>query len=89
MRPIKTMYYSGREVKHTNSSNDANKAVGQCVVYMQVNYYGAMSAEVFDNETGELHAVVRRTVSGMVTITYRRDPTKYERRLSLQAFANL
>ena len=86
---IKTVFYADKEIVKTNSGTDANMAVARCILHMQINRYGAQVAEVFDSETGELHAAIRRHVSGTITITYKRDPSQYERRLSLQAFANI
>lgn len=78
MRPIKTVFYVGKEDVHTNSSNDPNRAVAQCVAHMQVNHYGAHAAEVYDHTTGELHAVVKRHVQGIINIVYKRDPLAFE-----------
>ena len=84
---IKTVYSDRKGVLKTNSSADANRAVAQCVYHMQVNHYGATVAEVYDDYTGELHAQVRRLMSGEIRIVYKRDPRKFERRLSLYALA--
>ena len=87
MRTIKTVYFDHkRQTIKTNSSLDANQAVGKAVLHMQINRYGATSAQVYDDSTGELHADIRRAQSGTITIVYKRDPTVYERRLSLEAF---
>jgi hypothetical protein len=86
---IKTVYLSrGAELK-VNRSSDANRAVAQCVYHMQVNHYGARVAEVYDSHTGELHAQVLRRISGDIKIVYRRDPCKYERKLSLHALKEM
>lgn len=78
MRPIKTVFYVGRDEVHTNSSSNPNRAVAQCVAHMQVNHYAATAAEVYDHTTGELHAVVKRHVQGNINITYKRDPLAFE-----------
>jgi hypothetical protein len=86
-RTINTAYYDAKHnLIRNNASSDANRAVATCVLHMQVNQYAAASAEVYDNETGELHAAIKRSVNTTITITYRRDPTKYERKLSLSVF---
>lgn len=88
MRNIKTKYYQGKrynEPLQVNSSRDANTAVATCVLHMQVNHYGATSAEVYDNDSGQLHAIVTRSVTGMIQIAYKRDPIKYETRLAIGA----
>jgi hypothetical protein len=89
MFTIKTVFYTQREVVKTNSGNDANMAVARCILHMQINRYGATTAEVYDSETGELHAAIRRHMNGTITIQYKRDPAKYERRLSLWAFKEI
>lgn len=87
MRTIKTVYFDHkRDVIKTNSSSDANKSVATCVLHMQINRYGAKSAQVYDDQTGELHADISRAQSGTITINYKRDPREYEIRLSLMAF---
>jgi hypothetical protein len=78
MRPIKTVFYNGRDDVHTNSSSNPNRAVAQCVAHMQVNHYGATAAEVYDHTTGELHAVIKRHVQGNINIVYKRDPLAFE-----------
>lgn len=78
-----------RETVRVNSGNDANTAVARCVLHMQINRYAAMYAEVYDEESGEVHASIRRSVTGTITIEYQRDPRQYERRLSLNAFKEL
>ncbi len=78
MRPIKTVFYDGREEVHTNSSSNPNRAVAQCVAHMQVNHYSATAAEVFDHTTGELHAVVKRHVQGNINIVFKRNPLAFE-----------
>jgi hypothetical protein len=83
---IKTTYFSHRETLKTNRSTDSNRAVAQAVLHMQVNHYGADVAQVYDDNSGELHAEVKRYKDGSIRITYRRDPAKYERKLALAAF---
>lgn len=85
-RDIKTAYYNmqGDKVK-TNTSTDSNRAVAQCVLHMQVNHYGARVAEVWDGESGELHAAIKRDFQGNIKITYKRDPKSYERRIAMSA----
>jgi hypothetical protein len=77
-RTIKTVYYRRGEDPRVTRSSDANRAVATCVLHMQINHYGAHAAEVYDDETGELHAALRRSVTGRITIEYQRDPAKYE-----------
>lgn len=75
---IKTVYYRrGEDPKITRSGN-ANRAVANCVLHMQINQYGSHLAEVYDDETGELHAQIKRSVTGAIHIVYSRDPLKYE-----------
>jgi hypothetical protein len=95
MRNIKTKYYVGKRYSdpiQTNSASDANMAIAQSVLRMQIGFYtdskgnAATSCEVYDNESGQLHAVVTRSpASGQIQITYKRDPAKYETRLAIGA----
>ena len=88
MRNIKTKYYVGKkydEPVKVNTSIDANRAVATCILHMQINHYGATSAEVYDDASGQLHALIRRAISGTITIDYKRDPAKYETRLAIGA----
>lgn len=84
-RLIKTEYYLNGRLVHTNSATDANRAVGRCVEYMQIDYYGADVAQVYDAETAELHVELKWHKEGDLRIKYKRDPKKYARRLAPQA----
>lgn len=88
MRQIKTKFYAGRDYANPvkiNSSSDANTAVATCVLHMQINHYGATTAEVYDDSSGQLHAIVKRSINGQLTISYRRDPVAFETRLAIGA----
>jgi hypothetical protein len=83
VRTIKTVYHiHGKEPKVIRSMN-ANRAVTQCVAHMQINQYGSHIAEVYDNDTGELHAQIKRDVKGTLTIYFRRDPSQYETKYAI------
>lgn len=73
-RPIVTTYYDkkGNLIKTTRSLL-ARNAVRNCVDHMQVNDYGAATAEVFDERCGSLHAVVVFTVKGKMEIVFKRE----------------
>jgi hypothetical protein len=62
---IKTTFYQGKNLIRVNHAKFANAAVIRAVGHMQTNHYGATVAEVYDEQTGELHAVLTRSVSGM------------------------
>jgi hypothetical protein len=84
MKPIKTVYYDRRaQPLQINRSMDPNRAVAQCVLHMQINHYGASAAEVYDNETGELHAAIKRSIQGNLSIVYQRNPQDFERRYAI------
>lgn len=76
-RPIKTRYYRGKHtpVKET-SARWANKAVPNAIAHMQVNEYDATSCEVWDDDTGELHAVIKRSIKGNIEIVFHRRPVR-------------
>lgn len=86
-RVIKTKYwvdYRAREEDtiRVNSSTNANQAVATCILHMQIDHYGAALAEVWDDETGALHAVIKRKANGNIEIVYKRNPKKFEVRLA-------
>lgn len=94
MRNIKTKYYVNKRYSdpiQVNSGSDANIAVAKAVLHMQVAHYRdenrnpATACEVYDNESGQLHAVVTRSPLGQIQISYKRDPAKYETRLAIGA----
>jgi hypothetical protein len=86
---IKTVYYRRGKDPKVNRSKDANRAVGTCVLHMQINQYGAHLAEVYDAETGERHCAVKRSVTGKLTIEYDRDPAKFETKYAIGFVLNL
>lgn len=67
-RNIQTTFYVGKKVVKNNTAMYANSAVLRCVDHMQTNHYHASVAEVFDNDTGELHAVIKRNIKGIVIV---------------------
>lgn len=90
MRPIKTYYFDmkGNPI-HVNSGSDANRAVAQAILHMQINHYGARTAQVVDSATGELHAeIVRKTGTAVIEITYKRDPSNFERKYNVGLWLN-
>lgn len=94
-RNIKTKYYVNKRYGdpiRTNSASDANMAVAQAVLRMQIGFYtddagqAATACEVYDDASGQLHAVVTRSAAtGQIQIAYKRDPSKYETRLAIGA----
>lgn len=68
--PIRTIYRLGRETQRINAAGSGTTAVPLAVMHMRCNSYEADVAEVFNNDTGKLHAVLRRSVTGKVTILY-------------------
>lgn len=86
---IKTVYHIRKQEPKVNRSKNANRAVTQCVAHMQINHYGAHLAEVFDAETGELHAQVRRKADGSLHIYYKRDPLQFETKYAVSFILGL
>lgn len=76
---IKTTFYNGRNLLKVNHAKHANAAVVRAVGHMQTNHYGATVAEVYDESTGELHAVLTRSMKGM-RIVFKRDVEEDEGR---------
>ena len=74
--PIKTVYYGdrrAREIVRVNHAGTAFRAVPLVIEHMQANDYSAMLAEVFDLHTGELHAIISRTVDGRLMTVFKRE----------------
>lgn len=63
-RKIQTVYYRGKDIVQVNRAVHVNSASERCFSHMQMNHYEATTAEVFDNESGVLHAVFKRSVTG-------------------------
>lgn len=66
--PIRTVYYLDGQIVKINRAAYANRAVVNCIALMQSNKYEANVAEVFNEDTGTLYAVIRCTVNGMEII---------------------
>jgi hypothetical protein len=86
MRNIQTHYFRKQKCIKINYSNDANLAVANAVRHMQVNHYGAHVCQVVDGESGIVHAELKRSVAGSISITYRRDPTQFETKIRFDIF---
>lgn len=76
-RPIVTNYYgtSGRRVLWTNKGYDPDRAVDIAFSHMRKNSYGAFVAEVYNQLTGELYAVIIHSVVGEIRTLFHYDPT--------------
>lgn len=72
-RSIRTIYYQGKRIVKITRSRYAFTAVPRCISHMQVNEYSATLAEVFDLTNGDLHAVIRRYMSGEIRIIFKRE----------------
>lgn len=70
IRNIVTKYYFRREVMKINRSVHPDRAVLNCIFHLQKNAYKASIAEVVNEETGKLYAVVTRNINGKITIRY-------------------
>lgn len=64
-RTIKTIYYRGRKVVKQNRALHPENAVLCAVEHLHSNKYQALTAEIFDEETGVLYAVIRRGFKGI------------------------
>lgn len=77
MRTITTEYFSPTDHKtpvKVNLSASPQSAVMLAVGHMQMNDYGAELCNVFDNQTAELHAVIKHYPDGHIRILFKRDP---------------
>lgn len=75
-RQILTQYLRGhREVKLTRAKYVSN-AVPNAVMHMQLDDYDAFTCQIWDEATGELHAVIKRNVKGNLNILFSRVPLR-------------
>lgn len=72
-RPIRTVFYRGKQEVRVNYSTWANNAVPNAVRHMQTNEYDATHCEVFDSVNGELHSVIKRRITGDIEILFKRE----------------
>lgn len=76
-RPIRSVYYSDHRARHvvkTSRGKYARTAVPRAVDRMQVNDYQAVLCEVYDDSSGVLHAVIKRSVDrGEIHILFQRE----------------
>lgn len=70
--PVKTIYRHGREVVKTNSAGSGFTAVPRAVMHMRANDYEASVVEVFNEQNGKLHAVMKLDVHGHLHVLYQR-----------------
>lgn len=80
---IKTVYHIRDGSTKVNRSLNANRAVSRCVDHMQIDHYNAHLAEVYDAETGELHAQLKWCNDGTLRIYLKRNPREFETRYSI------
>jgi hypothetical protein len=77
-RTIRAVYYNGKkEAIRTNHGSWPRTMTLHAVDHLQLDSYGATVCEVFDIETGTLHAVLTRSVK-KVEIIYKREPKNYD-----------
>lgn len=73
-RPIRTDFYQGKNLIHSNHARWANNATPQALKYLQVQHYQATHCEVYDVENGILHAVLRyRIGENKIEVIYKRE----------------
>ncbi len=72
-RNIITRYYFRREERKINRSIHVDKAILNCIDHLAKNHYQASIAEILDEGTGKLHAVITRNMRGKITIVYKSD----------------
>lgn len=71
---IRTVFYRGDQAVKTNHARLANNAVPNAIRHMQINQYDATHCEVYDQYTGELHAVIRAHIaSNKIEILFKRE----------------
>jgi hypothetical protein len=81
---IQTTYYeptANPEINlecQINLARHPRSAVLRAIDHMQMNTYGAVVCEVFDTNTCEVHATIKREIgSDDLLVSYGRDPMMY------------
>jgi hypothetical protein len=95
-RSVTTKYYVLKDYRNPvkiNRASDVDRAVANAYLHMQHGDYGSVEqrlaasmAEVYDEESGLLYAIVKRDVKGDVRISFKDDTTK-PARMAIGAFA--
>lgn len=70
IRNIVTIYYFGRQEMKINRGASPDTAILNCIKHLQRNDYSARLAQISDSETGKLYAVIKRNITGRITIHY-------------------
>lgn len=86
---IKTVYHIRDGGTRTNHAKNANRAVEKCVAHMQIDHYNAHLAEVYDAETGELHAQIKWRRDGTMQIFIKRNPRDFETKYAISHLIGL
>ena len=74
VRPIQTVFYQGKDAIKITRSKWANSAVPNAVKHMQTHQYEATHCEVYDIESGILHAVLKMPIGGTeIRILFKRE----------------
>lgn len=76
LRNIITTYYgrSGREELWYNRGLDADTCIDRAFSRMRQNTYGAFVAEVWNEDSGELYAVIIHSTTGEIRTIFQKDP---------------
>lgn len=86
---IKTVYHTRDGSTRINKALNANRAVEKCVAHMQIDHYNAHLAEVYDVETGELHAQIKWNRDGTLRIYLKRNPRNFETKYAISHLIGL
>lgn len=74
IRNIVTVYYYKHLIQKTTRGQFADRAVLNCIMHLQKNDYAATIAEIRDDVSGKLIAIITRNVLGKITIRYQNTP---------------
>lgn len=75
-RPIRAVFYEDFKATKAikiNRGKHPEKMVQRCHAHMRKNTYGAVLAEVFNENTGKLHSQVKRKINGDLEIHFERE----------------
>ena len=75
-RPIVSQYLYGHKERKVTRAKYASRAVPNAVMHMQMDEYDALVCQVTDESTGELFAVIKRSVKGNINILYSQVPVR-------------
>lgn len=82
-RPIRAVFYSDYQARNPIKLNRGKHPESMCLLahkHLRFDHYGAVLVEVFNEDTGKLHAVLKVKLNGMgIEAVYEAKPNPEDR----------